>query len=106
VATSTMGNLTVFATAPPGEPDPTALPYQDFRVRQAQIRLFDRSGEPDSDASDMYVLDVFGVSASVRLRQPGTGEQPELYVHIDNDSHQSVDLVVEVDNRGETRYQL
>jgi hypothetical protein len=93
---------------PPGEPghDP-APPYRDFHVEQAQIRVFDRSDQPDSDdASDMYVVEVFGVSVLVRLRRPRGGGQPELYVHIDNETQASIDLAVEVDNRGETQYRL
>lgn len=73
--------------APPGEPghDP-APPPRAFHVEQAQIRVFDRSDQPDSDdASDMYVVEVFGVSVLVRLRRPRGGGQPELYVHIDNE---------------------
>ena len=96
------------AMGPPGEPHPgPALPYHDFHARQAQIRVFDRSDEPDSDdASDMYVIDVFGVCVLIRLRTPRAGNQPELYVHIDNEDRPPIDLAVEVDNRGETRYQL
>jgi hypothetical protein len=69
------------------EPDKgPALPHHDFRVRQGQIRLFDRSDEPDSDdASDMYVVEVFSVSALIRLRTPSVGEAPELYVPIENE---------------------
>jgi hypothetical protein len=45
------------------------LPHHDFGARHAQIRVFDRSDEPDSDdASDMYVIEVFGVSVLIRLR--------------------------------------
>ncbi len=96
------------AAAPPSAADHgPALPYDDFRVRQVQIRVFDRSDEPDSDdASDMYVVEVFGVCVLIRLRSPRVGEAPELYVHIDNDARPPVDLAVEVDNRGETRYRL
>lgn len=37
------------------------------------MRVFDRSREPDTDdASDMYVLDVFGISVLVRLRSTRT----------------------------------
>ncbi len=91
------------AAAPPSEPDhDPALPYDDFRVRQAQIRVFDRS----DDASDMYVAEVFGVSVLIRLRTPRVGEAPELYVHIENEGRPPIDLAVEVDNRGETRYRL
>jgi hypothetical protein len=91
------------AAAPPSEPDhDPALPYDDFRVRQAQIRVFDRS----DDASDIYVVEVFGVSVLIRLRTPRVGEAPELYVHIENEGRPPIDLAVEVDHRGETRYRL
>ncbi len=100
--------MTGSAAAPPGEPDHgPALPYQDFRVRQAQIRVFDRSDEPDSDdASEMYVVEMFGVSVLIRLRTPRVGGEPEPYMHIDNEGRPPIDLAVEVDNRGETRYRL
>jgi hypothetical protein len=96
------------AAAPPSEPDhDPALPYEDFRVRQAQSRVFDRSDEPDSDdASGMYVVEVFGVSVLIRLGTPRVGEAPELYVHIENEGRPPIDLAVEVDDRGETRYRL
>lgn len=98
----------IAGTARSGEPGPDpAPPYRDFRVEQAQIRVFDRSDQPDSDdASDMYVVEVFGVSVLVRLRRPRGGGQPELYVHIDNETRASIDLAIEVDNSGETRYRL
>ena len=94
------------AAAPRSEPDHgPALPYDDFRVRQAQVSVFHCSDEPDSDdASDMYVVEVFGVSVLIRLRAPRVGDAPELYVHIENEGRPPIDLAVEVDNRGETRY--
>jgi hypothetical protein len=98
----------IAGAAPPGEPGhDRAPPYRDFRIEQAQIRVFDRSDQPDSDdASDMYVVEVFAVSVLIRLRRPRGGGQPELYVHIDNEGAASIDLAAEVDNRGETRYRL
>jgi hypothetical protein len=85
----------------------TALPYHDFGARHAQIRVFNRSDEPDrDDASDMYVIEVFDVSVLIRLRQPRGGDQPELYLHIDNEGRPPTDLAIEVDNPGETRYRL
>lgn len=81
--------------------------HDDARLRDAQIRVFDRSTETGSDdASDMYVVEVFGVSVLIRLRKPRRFGQPELYVHIDNEGRPPTDLAVEVDNRGETRYRL
>jgi hypothetical protein len=102
-----MDDPTVGATASAGAAGATpALPYQDFHVRDAEIRVFDRSDEPDSDdANDMYVIEVFGVSVLIRLRTPH-GDEPDVYVHIDNEGRRPVDLAVEVDNRGETRYRL
>jgi len=86
---------------------PTRLRYEDVRVRDADIRVFDRSHDPDDgDVSDMYVIDVFGASILVRLRTPRGGGEPELYVHIDNEGHPPIDLAVEVDNRGEHRYRI
>jgi hypothetical protein len=44
------------------------MSFEDFPMRDATVRVFDRSREPDSDdASDMYVLDVFGICVLVRL---------------------------------------
>jgi hypothetical protein len=76
------------------------------RVRDAQFRVYDAA--PDTnDASDMYVIDVFGMSILVRLRattnDPADGDQPpQLYVHIDNESRPPTELVVEVCGNGET----
>jgi hypothetical protein len=104
--------------APPGpdtllplvdNPDTARVFCQDFPVRDAVVRVFDRSDDPHSDdASDMYVLDVFGVSVLVRLRTTGdhpTG-RPQLYIHIDNEDRQPTDLAVEVANGGETPHHI
>jgi hypothetical protein len=102
-----MNNDAAAVDRPRDPSDDPAPPYRDFRARQAQVRVFDRSDEPGSDdASDMYVLEVFGVSVLIRLRTPRLGDQPELYVHIDNENRSPTELAVEVDNRGETRYRL
>jgi hypothetical protein len=91
------------AAAPPSEPDhDPALPYDDFRVRRGQIRVFDRS----DDGRDMSVVEAFGVSVLIRLRAPRVGEAPELYVRMENEGRPHIDLAVEVDNRSETRYRL
>lgn len=73
------------------------------------MRVFDRSREPGSDdASDMYVLDVFGISVLVRLRTTRTHSagRPQLYIHIDNESRPPTELAVEVANGGEAHHQL
>jgi hypothetical protein len=55
---------------------------RDFRlVEDAVVRVFTRSTEPGSDdASDVYVLEVFGVSILVRLRTTTThpANRPQL----------------------------
>jgi hypothetical protein len=85
------------------------MTYQDFPVRDAAVRVFDRGREPDSDdASDMYVLDVFGISVLVRLRtsRAHPASRPQLYIHIDNEGRPPTVLAVEVANGGETHHQL
>jgi hypothetical protein len=85
------------------------MSFEDFPIRDAAVRVFDRSHEPDSDdASDMYVLDVFGISVLVRLRtgRVHPASRPQLYIHIDNEDRPPTHLAVEVANGGETHYQL
>ncbi|GAA0908166.1 hypothetical protein [Virgisporangium aurantiacum] len=85
------------------------MTFEDFPVRDATVRVFDHSHEPDSDdASDMYVLDVFGISVLVRLRtsRAHPASRPQLYIHIDNEARPPTDLAVEVANGGETHHQL
>lgn len=102
-----MQDNTTGVIALPDDPGPEPAPFQRFQVRHAQIRVFDRADAPDSDdASDMYVIEVFGVSALIRLRTPRGGGPPELYVHIDNEGRAATDLAVEVGSRGELRCQL
>jgi hypothetical protein len=73
------------------------------------VRVFDRSTDVGSDdASDMYVLEVLGVSVLVRLRttRAHPASRPQLYVHIDNEAGEPTSLAVEVANGGETHYRL
>jgi hypothetical protein len=83
------------------------MSFEDFPVRDATVRVFDR--EPGSDdASDMYVLELFGISVLVRLRtsRAHPASRPQLYIHIDNEGRPPTDLAVEVANGGETHHQL
>jgi hypothetical protein len=83
--------------------------HYEFPVRDAVVRVFDRSSEPGvDDASDMYVLEVFGISVLVRLRttREHPTHRPQLYVHVDNEDRPPADLAVEVANGGETHYQV
>jgi hypothetical protein len=88
--------------------------FADFTARDAQVRVFDRSTDAGStaagsdDASDMYVLEVFGVSVLVRLRATLTDPtgRRQLYMHIDNEDRAPTDVAVEVANGGETHYHL
>ena len=85
------------------------MSYQDFPVRTANVRVFDRSPDAGSDdASDMYVLDVFGISVLVRLRttRGHPASRPQLYIHIDNEDREPTELAVEVCNGGETRHRI
>lgn len=85
------------------------MSHQDFPVRDATVRVFDRSRKPDSDdASDMYVLDVFGISVLVRLRtgRAHPASRPQLYIHIDNETRPPTDLAVEIANGGEAHHHL
>ena len=77
---------TATATSSSGEshqPASTADRFTEFTARDAMVRVFDRSTDVGSDdASDMYVLEVLGVSVLVRLRSTGAhpGSRPQLYV--------------------------
>ena len=85
------------------------MSFEDFPVRDANVRVFDHSREPGSDdASDMYVLELFGISVLVRLRtsRAHPASRPQLYIHIDNEGRPPTDLAVEVANGGETHHQL
>jgi hypothetical protein len=81
--------------------------YQDFPVRDAVVRVFDRSDNTD-DASDMYVLDVFGISVLVRLRSTAghPASRPQLYIHIDNEARPPTALAVEVAGGGDAHYRI
>ena len=57
----------------------TADRFAEFTARDATVRVFNRSIDVGSDdASDMYVLEVLGVSVLVRLRATGahSGSRP------------------------------
>jgi hypothetical protein len=85
------------------------MSYDDFPVRDAIVRVFDRSRESDSDdASDMYVLDVFGISVLVRLRttRGHPAGRPQLYIHIDNEALPPTALAIEVANGGEAHHHI
>ncbi len=90
-------------------PASTADRFTEFTARDAMVRVFDRSTDVGSDdASDMYVLEVLGVSVLVRLRATGAhpGSRPQLYVHIDNETREPTSLAVEVAGSGETQYDI
>jgi len=73
------------------------------------VRVFNRSTDVGSDdASDMYVLEVLGVSVLVRLRATGahSGSRPQLYLHVDNETREPTSLSVEVAGGGETHYRI
>jgi hypothetical protein len=83
--------------------------YQDFGVRDAVVRVFDRSDDADSDdASEMYVLDVFGISVLVRLRVTAghPASRPQLYIHVDNEARPPTELAVEVASGGEAHHRI
>jgi hypothetical protein len=83
--------------------------HQDFPVRDALVRVFDRSDNTDSDdASDMYVLDVFGISVLVRLRITAghPASRPQLYIHVDNEARPPTALAVEVAGGGDAHYRI
>ncbi len=85
------------------------MSHQDFPVRDAQVRVFDRSTQPGvDDANDMYMLVVFGISVLIRLRttRAHPASRPQLYIHIDNEDRQLTTLAVEVSNSGETQYRI
>jgi hypothetical protein len=87
----------------------TADRFTEFTARDATVRVFDRSTEVDSDdASDMYVLEVLGVSVLVRLRttRAHPSGRPQVYVHVDNETREPTSLAVEVAGGGDTDYRI
>jgi len=91
------------------QPASAADRFTEFAARDATVRVFNRSTDVGSDdASDMYVLEVLGVSVLVRLRTTGAhaGGRPQLYVHIDNETREPTSLAVEVASGGETHYHI
>ncbi|MFK3983097.1 hypothetical protein ACI2K4_22305 [Micromonospora sp. NPDC050397] len=85
------------------------MSHEIFPVGDAVVRLFDRSADLGSDdASDMYVLEVAGISVLVRFRTTRTNpmSRPQLYVHIENEGRGPTELAVEVSNRGDTIHQI
>jgi hypothetical protein len=79
-------------------------------VRDAEIRVYTQdSGTGSDEASDMYVMEILGVSLLIRARTgaPNDPHDPvSLFVHIDNDNRESCTLAVAVCNSGATEYQI
>ncbi len=91
------------------QPVSTADRFAEFTARDATVRVFNRSTDVGSDdASDMYVLEVLGVSVLVRLRATGahSGSRPQLDLHVDNETREPNSLAVEVAGGGETHYRI
>jgi hypothetical protein len=99
------------AEASPDRPHTTDARFRDYPVRDGVVRVFDGSphSDPDSDdASDMYVLEVFGISVLLRLRTTRThpADRPQVFLHVDNEGREPSGLAVEVANGGETHYRI
>lgn len=69
---------------------------QVHQMRDALIRIFDADPN-EGDRSDMYVLDVFGVSINIYRRADGTK------VHVDSGDMEERDrpLIYEINNGGD-----
>jgi hypothetical protein len=75
------------------------------RVRDAAITVVD-ADPADGTPSDVYEVQVFGVSVLIRRRTQWRDQMHVPYVHVDIE-HQADPprlLLVEVDNRGETEH--
>lgn len=87
----------------------TARP-ETVRVRDAEVRVYNQDNGTGSDeASDMYVMEVLGVSLLIRARtgDPNNPDNPDsLFIHIDNEDPEPCTLAVEVRNSGETEYRI
>jgi hypothetical protein len=95
------------AEAPPDRLHTTVPGFRDYPVRDGVVRVFDRNPHSD-DASDMYVLEVFGISVLLRLRTARTHpvSRPQVFLHVDNEDREPSSLAVEVANGGETHYRI
>lgn len=49
------------------------------QIREAEIRIFDREPGAD-DASDMYVMEVYGITVRVRITEQDGREVPKVVV--------------------------
>ena len=87
----------------PGHPDASAGPRPEpvtVRFFGAEIRWYPANQEED-DHSDMYVVDVLGLSIVIRRRAGDT------YIHVDTQEtaeQPRLPLAIEVDNGGEAAY--
>ncbi|WP_328373576.1 hypothetical protein OG800_50555 (plasmid) [Streptomyces sp. NBC_00445] len=70
------------------------------RVRNARIAIVDASPE-DNALSDIYEIQVFGVSVLIRRREHRGGRRLIPYIHIEDQSKEQDLILVEVNNGGE-----
>ena len=81
---------------------------ESFPVRDAVVEVYDQA-PGTNDASDMYVLYFKGVSVLVRERLVDKDEPEagiELFVHVENEDRDPTCLVIDVNDAGETDYQI
>lgn len=83
---------------------------ETVHVRDSEIRVYNLDTEPESDdASDMYVMEVFGLALRIRLRRsdPDDSAAPAApSIHIDNEDREPCTIAVEVGNGGGNDYQV
>lgn len=89
---------TYFPTpTPPGTPMPDP---ELHRVRDASITVVDASIE-DNTPSDVYEIQVFGVSVLIRRRAQWGSATDVPYIHVEDQRDETGLLLVEVNNSGE-----
>ncbi|MFD6974497.1 hypothetical protein, partial [Streptomyces sp. NPDC059949] len=87
-------------SATPTPPGRSMRDPEIHRIRDASITVVDASPQ-DNTPSDVYEIQVFGVSVLIRRRARWGPETDVAYVHIDDQTQEPGLLLVEVNNGGE-----
>ncbi|WP_031064243.1 hypothetical protein [Streptomyces sp. NRRL F-5527] len=90
-----------YSTSPaPTTPGTSMTDPELHRIRDALITVVDASPE-DNTPSDVYEIQVFGVSVLIRRRAQWGPATDVPYIHIEDQRDEAGLLLVEANNRGE-----